>query len=668
MFVQCIIVAFAALLLVATDAKPAAPSKSVAVIVELSSGPAVYTMKLVKFETFCSDNSAALTEINMLPACHDYIHSILHESYGDDGVDNYIFLLSENPFRVDVRLARCQLVGIESLELEAVAVYMYTTMSYEHRKFALDWMKERFSAPHAEAGEQVLEFITPEAVPRLRERFGAPRTRTGAVNMFGLGYNTYDDVLLNTVFSTPGFGEMEIRSCLGIQLVDSDYHPCVRRQISLPEDIQDEASLIQAITSVCQEEMSDTRSPDHNAFYGGYGSLLECVIMLQRSVVVSKLRNELGSDLALKHLFPKVEFPVLPRGISTRQMDSIEASLSATGVVNSKLLSGGRGYRAVPQQSGATCGDRLKTDRNWMDDLSSFEQQSLSQGSQDGILLGILQQLDSTNNYYVEIGFNNDHWVTGSNTYLLNKEYQWNGLLLDAEFGNPAINLHQHFVTADNVLGLFEKYGVPANPDYISVDIDSQDLWVARRILSSRKYRPRVMSIEYNCHLPLGSTATLPPGTGWNGFDAFYGASAGALKLMANEQGYEVVYFAGFLDMFLVHHSLLDGLCPPSFASFSTRVNHFHTCVTDPARKHKWVEYSTYMRMVSATVAEHHDSFSSLDEENDGDNEVTCRDEYTCTDENVLAVARRAALEQHMLMSKATDAYASGAACLGFAP
>ena len=35
------------------------------------------------------------------------------------------------------------------------------------------------------------------------------------------------------------------------------------------------------------------------------------------------------------------------------------------------------------------------------------------------------------------------------------------------------------------------------------------------------------MSIEYNSHLPLGSTAIMSPGYGWNGYDAFYGSSAG---------------------------------------------------------------------------------------------------------------------------------------------
>lgn len=71
------------------------------------------------------------------------------------------------------------------------------------------------------------------------------------------------------------------------------------------------------------------------------------------------------------------------------------------------------------------------------------------------------------------------------------------------------------------------RHNVPVDPAYISLDIDSADLWVARAILHS-KYRPRVMSVEFNSHLPIGSTLTMPPDMRWNGFDLFYGASAGS--------------------------------------------------------------------------------------------------------------------------------------------
>ena len=99
----------------------------------------------------------------------------------------------------------------------------------------------------------------------------------------------------------------------------------------------------------------------------------------------------------------------------------------------------------------------------------------------------------------------------GANTATLHK-LGWNGLLLDVNFNNPAINLHKERVTPDNIVGLLEKYNVPHDADYISIDIDSVDAFVFYRILSSA-YRPAVISSEYNCLLPLNSNLC---NSGWD--------------------------------------------------------------------------------------------------------------------------------------------------------
>ena len=100
------------------------------------------------------------------------------------------------------------------------------------------------------------------------------------------------------------------------------------------------------------------------------------------------------------------------------------------------------------------------------------------------------------------------------------------------------------------------------------------------------------------------ATVSLPPATteatsttGWDGFDSLYGASAGALKLIANARGYEVVHMVGLYDMFLVRRDLLQGDCPPPFASFA-RKNYriIHYCVTQPERQNLWVEIKTFLR------------------------------------------------------------------------
>lgn len=87
----------------------------------------------------------------------------------------------------------------------------------------------------------------------------------------------------------------------------------------------------------------------------------------------------------------------------------------------------------------------------------------------DGVMKRIFEVIGTSNKYFVEIGYNTDQWSEGSNTCNLHMEHRWNGLLLDARFENASINLHKHFVTAQNIVDIFDKYEVPLEPDYVSI-------------------------------------------------------------------------------------------------------------------------------------------------------------------------------------------------------
>jgi hypothetical protein len=125
-------------------------------------------------------------------------------------------------------------------------------------------------------------------------------------------------------------------------------------------------------------------------------------------------------------------------------------------------------------------------ERNWLWDLHLASKAITSQSDQDGILSQIFSKdgIGYTNKYYVEIGFNSLTFEggSGSNTYNLYKN-GWSGLLLDIENENSTINLHKHKVSMDNIVSIFDEYYVPSEPDYVSIDIDSQDLWVLRSII-----------------------------------------------------------------------------------------------------------------------------------------------------------------------------------------
>ena len=125
-----------------------------------------------------------------------------------------------------------------------------------------------------------------------------------------------------------------------------------------------------------------------------------------------------------------------------------------------------------------------------------------AQSGEDGVLEAIFALIGPTNRHYVEFGTQDG---IQCNTRWLMKHRGWSGLLMDGSHENPSIGLAREFVTAGNVEELFRKYGVPAEFDLLSIDIDGNDYWVWRAI---RSYRPRVVVIEYNASLPCEPAVT----------------------------------------------------------------------------------------------------------------------------------------------------------------
>ena len=116
---------------------------------------------------------------------------------------------------------------------------------------------------------------------------------------------------------------------------------------------------------------------------------------------------------------------------------------------------------------------------DWPLDLRHHERKVYSQTMQDGVLEEIFARLGTTNKYYVEFGFDASTYTegVGANTQLLS-ERGWKGLLMDGGHENAAINLQKNMITIDNIVPLFKEYGVPTQPDYVSVDVDSCDIWL----------------------------------------------------------------------------------------------------------------------------------------------------------------------------------------------
>ena len=382
------------------------------------------------------------------------------------------------------------------------------------------------------------------------------------------------------------------------------------------DKMKNDFDILRWASDICEAEFHEGNEANRRLF-SGYRTASACVTMLYKRVVML-LRGSVNSfeELRDQGRFD-VRIPDQSKTIIKKDFD--EYMYSDTMKYQSKY--------------------NVKCESNWMYDLTSFEQRVQSQGGQDGVLGRIFEVIGTSNQYYVELGFNAPLFTAGSNTFHLYKQ-GWKGLLLDNNHENPEVNLRREYLTTWNVVSILEKYKVPHDVDYISIDIDSQDIWILKAIIGDpdSKFRPRVISIEYNGHFPLAATVSLPPNQnqydpiiGWDGFDMLYGASAGAIKIIANMYGYEVVHMIQYYDMFLVRRDLLEGACPPPFASFVKKAKPIHYCVVSPSRKKLWIDVETYLK-------------------SDGD----------------VKFSQFAAQEQLMLLYNPSSEYSSSPDCAGF--
>lgn len=196
---------------------------------------------------------------------------------------------------------------------------------------------------------------------------------------------------------------------------------------------------------------------------------------------------------------------------------------------------------------------------DWALKVTKYQRRIYSQGGQDGTLMYILKHIGATNKKYVEFGFSSNDMTsgTGPNTRLLweSRAYGWEGLLLDSFYENPEINLHKVWITPDTIVHELRSRGVENGTDYISIDMDSADCFVAERVAC--ELQPRILSVEYNSNYPLEATiANIGEGYKWNN-DRLYGCGLGVHYLIAEKCGYSIVDVVRRLDVFMVRNDVL---------------------------------------------------------------------------------------------------------------
>jgi hypothetical protein len=180
-----------------------------------------------------------------------------------------------------------------------------------------------------------------------------------------------------------------------------------------------------------------------------------------------------------------------------------------------------------------------------------------SQSYQDKLIQLITNNFE-INNFCVEVGFNASELLggSGSNCANLIVNNSWSALLLDAEHENLEINLRKVLLTPENIVETFKHFGVPVEPGYISIDVDSIDLFLFKSC--GEYFKPLLFSVEYNANFPFGSQVTASPiWRKWENNKAF-GTSLSALIEVADSIGYSLLWVVEPFDAFFIRKSAFE--------------------------------------------------------------------------------------------------------------
>lgn len=190
------------------------------------------------------------------------------------------------------------------------------------------------------------------------------------------------------------------------------------------------------------------------------------------------------------------------------------------------------------------------------------EERICAQCGQDGILRTIFAhigfrdvvgptEMGGSPPFFVEFGARKPDML---NSAVLRRFCNWDGVLLDSQPGEtphggcpgcPGVAelVRTEFVTAENIVKLFGKHGVPFDFDLLTVDVDFNDYWIWRSLLVDGTFRPRVVAVDFNPDLPLHEAKVVryEAEAEWDG-TRYTVASLLAYVLLARAHGYAFAY------------------------------------------------------------------------------------------------------------------------------
>jgi hypothetical protein len=194
-----------------------------------------------------------------------------------------------------------------------------------------------------------------------------------------------------------------------------------------------------------------------------------------------------------------------------------------------------------------------------------------SQHAEDGILMGLFEQIGAPRRKFVEIGIQDGlecqaaFWAFA---------FGWGGLLVD---GDPKavreakrnyreylqVAIRQAFVTREAVNDILKEGGADPEPDLFSLDIDGNEYWVWDAM---EAIRPRVAVLEYNRFLGPDKALTIPYDPSFVHRSrhprGYVGASLAALAKLGVRKGMALVAAEAGNAIFVRQECLKPGLTP----------------------------------------------------------------------------------------------------------
>jgi hypothetical protein len=190
---------------------------------------------------------------------------------------------------------------------------------------------------------------------------------------------------------------------------------------------------------------------------------------------------------------------------------------------------------------------------SYTDIFSSHKKKVFCQLGEDGIIESIFNVIGTTNKYYVEFGGWDGVYLSNTANLRINKG--WSGLLLEGDKekvlsmkNREELNLQNEWVTKDNINQLFDKYNVPQNFDFLSIDIDGDDYYVWKAL----NYKPRVLVIETNPGISNDIPLTILEGKTNVHKNNYFGANLHAFLDLASTKGYTFLTIDEYNVFFII--------------------------------------------------------------------------------------------------------------------